>query len=390
MFQKLKNIFHLFQAVLANIIFGFPSRKLTVIGVTGTDGKTTTTHLIYHILKSAGKKVSMVSTVYAKVGGKEYDTGLHTTTPNSFLIQKLLKDAVRNADNYFVLETTSHAIDQNRVFGIKFDYAVETNITHEHLDYHKTYQQYLKTKTGLLLNARYPFINADDVSFRGISRLLEEKHKQYVSYGFSKNAMSNVDMTPYTSGFNRHNYLAAYTVVKAIGISDRLIRSSLKTFTLPPGRLEVVYQKEFTVIIDFAHTPYAFESALPEIRKQFLHKGGRLIHVFGAAGLRDSSKRTLMGEASNRYADIIILTEEDYRTEDPKKIAQALAKGITKRPYSIILDRQEAIDKAIALARKSDVIVITGKSHEKSLCRGKTEYPWNEHEAVKKALQKIS
>ncbi len=139
--QKLKNIYHLFKAVIANIYYGFPSRRLKIIGVTGTDGKTTTTHLIYHILKVAGKRVSMISSVYANIGSKVYDTGFHVTTPNPLEIQKYLNLAVKNKDEYFVLETTSHALDQNRVWGVNYKISVVTNITEEHLDYHKTYEE---------------------------------------------------------------------------------------------------------------------------------------------------------------------------------------------------------------------------------------------------------
>src|SRR3989339_1761298 len=152
--QKIKNIYHLFQAVLANIFYGFPSRKLKVIGITGTDGKTTTTHLIAHILKTAGKKASFVSSVYASIGGVESDIGFHVTTPSSFILQKLLKQSADNHDEYFVLETTSHALDQNRVWGIKYEIGVITNITHEHLDYHRTYEEYVKAKLKLLLNSK--------------------------------------------------------------------------------------------------------------------------------------------------------------------------------------------------------------------------------------------
>src|SRR3990167_796186 len=161
--QKLKNIYHLFQAILANLWYGFPSRRLKVIGVTGTDGKTTTTHLIAHILKTAGKKTSFVSTVCASIGGKESDIGFHVTTPSPFALQKLLKHSVDNNDKYFVLETTSHAIDQNRIWGIKYEIGVITNITHEHLDYHKNYEEYRNTKYKLLLNSKVAILNeADD------------------------------------------------------------------------------------------------------------------------------------------------------------------------------------------------------------------------------------
>jgi UDP-N-acetylmuramoyl-L-alanyl-D-glutamate--2,6-diaminopimelate ligase len=187
--------------------------------------------------------------------------------------------------------------------------------------------------------------------------------------------------------FNQHNYSLAYMVCKQLGISDREILKAMMTFKLPKGRVDLVYDKDFKVIIDFAHTPNALLQLLPAIRKQFLKNGGRLIHVFCSAGLSDFTKRPLMGEASAKYSDIIFLTEEDYRTEDLIKICEQISSGIKNKEHKIILDRQEAINQAVKTAKASDVVVLTGKAHEKSLCRGKTEYEWDEYEAVKKALK---
>lgn len=371
--QKLKNIYHLFQAVLANLWYGFPSRKLKVIGVTGTDGKTTTTHLIAHILKMADKKVSFVSSVVT--------SGFHVTTPSSFALQKLLKKSAENNDEYFVLETTSHALDQNRVWGIKYEIGVVTNITHEHLDYHKTYEEYVKTKLKLLLNSKVAVINEDDESYKLLSQKLKVKSQKYNS------KVKILEELPELTKFNQYNYAAAYTVCQQLGLSDEVILKAMKTFQLPKGRFDLVYDKDFKVIIDFAHTPNALLQLLPEIRKKYLKKNGRLIHVFGSAGLRDFTKRPLMGEASDKFSDIIILTEEDYRTEDSQLICQQITSRIKNKNYQIILDRQRAINKAIKTAKKNDVIVITGKGHENSLCRGKIEHPWDEYEAVEKALK---
>jgi len=362
--QKLKNIYHLFQAILANLCYGFPSRRLKVIGITGTDGKTTTAHLIAHILKRAGKKVSFVSSVYASIGGVESDIGFHVTTPSSFALQKLLKQSADNHDEYFVLETTSHALDQNRVWGINYEVGVITNITHEHLDYHRTYEEYENTKLKLLKMAKVGIKNTSIIS-------------------------SIVKKIPNLTEFNQSNYSSAYNVCKQLGLSDEKILKAMKTFQLPKGRLDLVYDKNFKVIIDFAHTPNALLQLLPAIRKLYLKGNGRLIHVFGSAGLRDFTKRPLMGQASGRYSDLVILTEEDYRTEDPQLICQQIISGIKNKTYEIIIDRQQAISKAIKIAKKGDVVVLTGKAHEKSLCRGKTEYPWDEYEAVRKAMKTV-
>jgi len=397
--QKLKNIYHLFQAIIASIIYSFPSRKLKVIGVTGTDGKTTTTHLIAHILKMGGKKVSFVSSVFASIGGKESDIGFHVTTPSSFALQKLLKQSADNGDEYFILETTSHSLDQNRVWGIRYEIGVMTNITHEHLDYHKTYEEYLATKVKLLKMAKVSIVNKDDISYEKIKNL-GLRIKNYNS------EFKNSEQLKELTKFNQYNYSAAYAVCKEIGLSDELILSALKTFELPKGRLDLIYDKDFKIIIDFAHTPNALLQLLPAIRKQYLKKHGRLIHVFGSAGLRDFTKRPLMGEASGKYSDLIILTEEDYRTEDPTNICQAIASGFeeekvakvhynqlincSEKSYSVILNREKAIREAVKIAKKGDIIVLTGKAHEKSLCRGKIEYPWDEYEAVKEAIKRLN
>lgn len=395
--QKIKNIFHLFKAILANIYYHFPSQRLKVIGVTGTDGKTTTTHLIYHILKSAGKKVSMISTVYAKIGDREFDTGFHVTTPDVFLLQKLLSESVKNGDEYFVLETTSHALDQNRVWGIKYEIGVITNITHEHLDYHQTYEEYVKAKIKLLKAAKIRLVNEED---KKSYRLIKNSKLKIQIYNSKLKILTQIKGL---TKFNRQNYSAAYYVCKALGLTENQILRGMLTFKLPPGRMELVYDGSFKVIVDFAHTPNAFTQILPEIKKKYLRTGGKLIHVFGSAGLRDFSKRPLMGEVSGKFADKIILTEEDYRTEDLYKICQQIAIGVARqgfkwinekffeqsddKTYTIITNRQKAINKAIKIARKGDVILITGKAHEKSLCRGKKEYRWSEYQAVESALK---
>jgi len=373
-FQKIKNIYHFFAAVLANIWYGFPGRKLKIIGVTGTDGKTTTTHLIYHILKTAGKKVSMVSSVYAKIGDQEYDIGFHVTTPSPFQIQKFLKMAADDGCNYFVLETTSHALDQYRVWGVNYEIGIVTNITNEHLDYHLDYEDYVKTKAKLLQKSKLAVINSDDRSYRLlIDQIPKTRYQKYdAKFKYS-------EKLPKLTEFNKYNYSAAYTACKSLDIKDETIVEAMKTFKLPKGRLEVVYDKDFKVVVDFAHTPNALENILSSL-------GKNIIHVFGSAGLRDHLKRSQMGKISGQYAKKIILTEEDYRTEDPVKICKQIASGISEKKYEIIVDRQEAIKKAISLAKSGDTVVITGKGHEKSLCRGKKEYPWNDQLAVFKVL----
>lgn len=402
--RQFKNLFHLLEAITANIYYGFPSRDLKIIGVTGTDGKTTTASLIYHILKIADRKTSMISTVYANIGGNLYETGLHTTTPNAYDVQKYLRLAVKNHDEFFVLETTSHAIDQNRVWGVDFAISVITNITHEHLDYHRTYNNYLKTKAKLLQSSNTPIVNADDKSYDQLKQLLPQK---YYSYSRERKADFGLNQTIIKlnlSDFNESNYLAAYSVAKLLDIPEDKINQALKTFILPQGRLELVYNKDFKIIVDFAHTPNAINVLLKDIKNKISNKG-RIIHVFGSAGLRDHTKRPLMGKTSGSYADIILLTEEDCRVEDPLKICKEMSQGLegkkfnevspkqlnysSNKVYSIIIDRLSAVNKAVAIAQKGDIVLLTGKGHEKSLCRGKKEYPWDEKKAVMEAIKKV-
>lgn len=401
MWQKIKNIYHIFEGLIANLIYNFPSHNINVIGVTGTDGKTTTTHLIYHILKKNHYPTSMISTVYAKIGNREYETGLHVTTPSSFMIQKFLSQAVKNKQKYFVLETTSHALDQNRVFGVKYLIGIITNITHEHLDYHKNFDEYIKTKTKLLNQSQVAIVNTQDPLFPKIKKYITNESLKIIDYSKNKEKIK-IKFIP-APFFD--NYVAAYTVGRSLNIPHQKIIAAMKTFQLPPGRLDVVYNKKFKVIIDFAHTPNAFQTILPFIKERFLKNGDRLIHVFGCAGLRDKLKRSKMGKISSQYANLIIITEEDYRTENLDMICQQIVSGIDRKKFNfknakevknnenhiftVITDRYQAIKFAIKLAKENDVILLTGKGHEKSLARGKREYPWDEKKAVLKILKEL-
>ncbi len=384
MWQKIKNIYHLFTAILADTLLLFPSRKLTVIGVTGTDGKTTTVSLIYHILKSSGKNVSMLSSVSARIGDKEYDTGFHVTTPSPFTLQKFLKKAVSKGSEYFILEVTSHALDQQRIWGIPFKIGVLTNITSEHLDYHKNFENYVKTKEKLLKIAEIAIVNRDDASYKLLNETKSSKSdKSWITYGLSDNF--KVDSEVLIGDFNKLNALAAVSVCKALGISDENIKKAIKTFKLPLGRVDFVYDEDFTVVIDFAHTPNAFDQLLSCLRQQ---TKGRIIHVFGSAGERDSKKRPVMGKVSSNYADILILTAEDPRSEDVNKIIEEIESGISNNKVEVrkIPDRSEAIKTAVRMVQASDLVLVTGKGHEKSMTFGKKDTPWDEYEAIKTAL----
>ena len=405
MWQGIKNVYHLGIAILANIFYGFPSRKLRVIGVTGTDGKTTTTNLIYNILNTADFKTSMVSSVGAIISGKKYEIGFHVTTPSSFAVQRFIKKTVYSGSKFLVLETTSHALDQYRVFGINFEVGVLTNVTHEHLDYHKTYENYVKTKAKLLKMAKIAIVNRDDESYRQISNF-KFLISKLVTYGMGKNSDINPENFPFKTKligeFNKYNILAAISACKELGISASAIRKGIESFVPPLGREDIVYKKDFTVMIDFAHTPNAFDQILKSVRPMVK---GKLIHVFGSAGLRDVTKRPIMGEISSQYADIIILTSEDPRSEKISKIMDDIFSGIQNSKFKIqnynskikslgdknivfkVPDRQDAINFAIKMAKKGDFVIITGKSHEKSMNYGHGEVAWDEYGVVKQGLR---
>ncbi len=396
--QTIKNFYHLLVASLANLWLGFPSRNLIVIGVTGTDGKTTTTSLIHHILKSSGLNSSMISSIGAEINGKKYPLPPHMTTLPPFSLQKFIKKAAgQKTKNYLVLEVTSHSLDQFRVFGINFEIGIITNVTSEHLDYHRTYENYVKTKTKLLRMSKIAVLNEDDESFAVIRKELDKivsKKSKIITYGLHKSSDINPIDFRYKSKlighFNKYNILAGIAVCISLGIKKEKIIDAVGKFNPPMGRQDVVYDNNFIVMIDFAHTPNSFREILSALRKKVK---GRIIHVFGSAGQRDTLKRPEMGKISSEFCDIVIVTSEDPRSENIEKIIDEVISGIKNNQDRIkkstlfrIPNRQEAITEAIRMAKKNDMVLLTGKSHEKSMNYGAGERPWDEYEAVKKAL----
>lgn len=401
------NLFlHLPMAILANLRYGFPSRSLKVIGVTGSDGKTTTATIIYEILHQAGKKVALISTVSAKIGGKEVETGFHVTTPDPWLLQKLIKEIADRNFEYLVLEATSHGLAQYRLFGINIFAGVITNITHEHLDYHKSMDNYRRAKSKLFKQTKFAVLNKDDSSYNFLLDKTNRKAK-IVTYGLNSSSEYNPVSFPFStklSGeYNKYNCLAAIATTKILGIEDKIIRNSLYIFKGVRGRMEEIEEGQgFRLIIDFAHTPNALENALITLKKQLKGKG-RLISVFGCAGLRDVEKRPMMGEISTKIADISVFTAEDPRTESLDMIIGQMVEGAMKtgaknmkdsnktskkgRYFAIVPDRREAIRYAINLARRDDIIGIFGKGHEQSMCFGTTEYPWDDRKIATKLVK---
>jgi len=408
---------------------GFPARKMRVIGVTGTDGKTTTCNFIYQILKTAGYPVGMISTVSAVIGDETIDTGFHVTTPDAPQIQDLLaKMAAREPHpiTHVVLETTSHGLAQSRVSACEYDIGVFTNITHEHLDFHGTYENYRAAKALLIEelektvqkdqgNIRLAVLNRDDSSFEYLREVVNRfSAVKMVAYGRSLEAdirAENIEIINQKPRFtivdsngkrafvqlnlmgeyNIYNALAAWcATVEGLGIRAEVAAEGLRQVSAIPGRMErVELGQPYLAIVDFAHTPNALRNALISARK--LTKG-RVIAVFGSAGLRDREKRWQMAEIGVKLADICILTAEDPRTENLEAILLAMksgadaAGGVEGKNYFRIADRRAAIRMAVRLARAGDVLIVLGKGHEQSMCFGEIEYAWDDRVALKSAI----
>jgi len=415
--QDIKNIYHLILSVLANLIYGFPSRKLFVIGVTGTDGKTTTATLIYEIMKKAKIKTALVTTVSAYIDNKTIDTGFHVTSPNPFLLQKLMKEAVVKGCTHIVLEVTSHGLDQHRFWGISFEIGVITNVTHEHLDYHKSFLNYVNTKAKLVKTSKKVVLNKDDESFKLFKKSSKNENK-VISYAISKKAdftakkvktsehglefvltssSQNYSIKSNLHGiYNCSNILAAVSTCSELKIKTETVRKALKDFGGVSGRLESVDMgQKFKVYIDFAHTPNSLQKVLVTLKSE-LDKNAKLIVVFGCAGERDILKRPIMAKISTEIAEVSIFTEEDPRSEKLKEILNQMVNGVKKEDlmkrkhlYLVIPDRKKAIHKALKLANDKDIVVICGKGHEKSMSYENLEVPWSDQKITKEALNEF-
>ncbi len=408
-------------AEISAAFYNFPARWLTMIGVTGTDGKTTTSALIYNILQTAGIRAGMISTVGAKLGSEELDTGFHVTTPEAPDVQRYLSLMRSEGITHVVLESTSHGLAQYRVGSCEFDLGVVTNITHEHLDYHGSYEAYRDAKALLFRfladtqpkerdTPRLAVLNKDDQSYPYLHELTRVREAAYSLYpgadlwpeqvvqnraGLSFIAAGKGFRQAVTSRlpglFNVSNCLAAMTAtVYGLGIDPGTAAAGIASLPAVPGRMERVEMgQEFLCIVDFAHTPNALRVALQTVRQM---TAGRVIAVFGSAGLRDRAKRRMMSEAAIELADLTVLTAEDPRTESLEDILAEMGEaakksgGVEGKTYWRIPDRGKAIRFALSLAKKGDVVISCGKGHEQSMCFGTVEYPWDDRIAMRAAL----
>ena len=408
-------------AYLSAAFYSFPARQLTMIGVTGTDGKTTTSTLIYQILQAAGLQAGIISTVSAVIGDQSIDTGFHVTTPDAPDVQRYLARMLDAGLTHVVLEATSHGLAQQRVGACEFDVGVVTNITHEHLDYHGSYEEYRRAKARLFTglaetgakpqgNPRLAVLNRDDSSHDYLSQVTSVRQLAYslhpgapVWAGDIVQEKDGLRFTAHGPGFdlpvscslvgeyNVSNCLAAIAAtVVGLGIDPEAASRGIARLHGVPGRMERIERgQDFTAIVDFAHTPNALRVTLETARRM---TRGRVIVVFGSAGLRDRAKRRMMAEVSGELADLTILTAEDPRTESLDAILDEMARAARERGALAdktlwqVPDRGQAIRKAIELARPGDLVIACGKGHEQSMCFGTTEYPWDDRVAMNAAL----
>jgi UDP-N-acetylmuramoyl-L-alanyl-D-glutamate--2,6-diaminopimelate ligase len=409
---------------------GHPARQMVMLGVTGTDGKTTTASLIHAILMAAGLKAGLISTVSAVIGGERLDTGFHTTTPEAPQVQAYLARMAAAGLTHCVLEVTSHGLAQERVAGCEFDVAVVTNITHEHLDFHGTWEAYRNAKgllfAGLAQAARKPggphkaaVLNADDASHDYLASLLGgvrawrygrqaeldvwARDVAVVPGGLSFTAVAGqaafAVRTSLAGMHNVSNCLAAIAAtVCALGLPAEAAAQGIAGLPGVPGRMEAIdLGQPFTAIVDFAHTPNALRRALEAARHMLASagKGGRIIAVFGSAGLRDIEKRRLMAETSAELADLTVLTAEDPRTEPLAAILEMMAEGARRKgglegsTFFRVPDRGQAIRLALRLAQPGDIVLACGKGHEQSMCFGTVEYHWDDRTAMRAGLAEL-
>jgi len=379
----LLDFYYWLWAFAGAVVFGFPSQKLIVIGVTGTSGKSTTVDFITRILEAAGNKVASTSSIRFKVAGKEWKNAMKMTMPGRFVIQKVLRQAVNAGCKYAVVEVTSEGIKQFRHKFINFDTVVFLNLTPEHIESHGGFKNYRDAKLELFKATKnVHIINTDDENAK---YFFDVRAKKIITFGLQKGDV-NKNNSPFhlniLGNFNDYNALAAIAVAKNYGISLEVYQKALQKVQGLPGRLEVVVKDPFWVVVDYAFTKEQLEASYKSLNSR------PLVCVLGACGGgRDKWKRPILGKVASQYCKEIIITDEDPYDEDPLEIMQQVAGGIENKSYSIVLDRKEAIKKAIELAKPGETVIITGKGAEPLMCiAGGKKIPWDDRQIAKEFL----
>lgn len=397
--------YHYLQSLAAGIKYGFPGKPLRVIGVTGTNGKTTTAFMIWQMLNHTGYKTGLMTTVAWGVDKLQPELG-HMTTVDAFTLNSRIANIKNQGAEFLVLEVTSHALAQFRTLGIPIEIAVFTNLTHDHLDYHKTLAKYRAAKGKLFKKAEFSILNADDSA----TSYYKQIAKSFTTYGINNGEYRATDIKLGVSGvqysldglkiktnipgeFNVYNSLAATLVGQRLCLTDKQITDGIKSLQNVEGRMNVIDEGQpFTVIVDYAHAPDALEKVFASVKG---HKG-KIISVHGGAGRRDPSTRPIRGEILAKNSDIVIITEDDSRDEDPEKIAAGFIQGAEKYGKKLgkdlfkELDRAKAIKLALEKAQKGDLVLILGKGHEKTILRADGPHDFEDIKVARKILKKLS
>jgi UDP-N-acetylmuramoyl-L-alanyl-D-glutamate--2,6-diaminopimelate ligase len=411
--NRVTNTYHLFEAIVANIRYRFPSRKMKVVMVTGTNGKTTTVAYIGKILEAAGYKVGVVSTAFYQIGDEFIPNEDNMTVVNTFKLQAMINRMRRAGCDHLVLEVTSHSLVQHRVWGIPCEVAVMTNLTQDHLDYHGTMENYAAAKAKLFVRQpRFIVLNRDDEWFNYFDEYRAKEVK--INYGSSEQAecqIAKVELhkegsdvhyvidhtvklavhTELAGKFNVYNATAAVAACYLLRVDLKDIQKGVKALKSVPGRLQKVsIGQPFDVIVDYAHTPDALQNVLETVKA--LTKN-RVILVFGATGDRDKTKRPIMGGIAVKLADRIILTDEESYSENPDVIRDDIRRGVESAgggaKTAEIADRKDAIGKALSIARRGDAVLITGMGHEQFRIIGDKRVPWNDATVARSLLKKM-
>jgi UDP-N-acetylmuramoyl-L-alanyl-D-glutamate--2,6-diaminopimelate ligase len=410
----LLNWYHWFLPMIGAVLYGFPSKKIKIIGVAGTDGKTTTVNLITAILKEAGYKIASISSIQFEIEFKEWKNTLKMTMPGRFNLQRFLKNAVKAGCQYAILEVTDEGIKQHRHRFINFKTAVLTNITPEHIEAHGSFEKMRQENEKLFQVAKEAhIINLDDENKEYFLRYPAEKKYFYEIKNQKPNIkntnqnskileeIENLELNLKLPGkFNIYNALAAVCVGLSQGVDLEVCKKALEKVEVVPGRMEVIIKKPFKAIIDYAHTVNALETVYQTIQNsKFKIQNSKLICVFGSCGGgRDRWKRSEFGKIAAKYCNEIILTNEDPYDENPRKIIEEIESGFSQisnskfqiLKYEKILDRREAIKKALKLAKPGDIVIITGKGREPWICvAGGKKIPWDDGQIVKEEFKKI-
>ena len=402
--------YHFAQSILANLKYHRPAKHLRVIGVTGTNGKTTTCFMIWYMLRAAGYKAALMTTVAYGVDELKPELG-HMTTVDAFTLNRRISDIKKAGAEFLVLEVTSHALAEYRTLGIPFEIAVFTNLTHDHLDYHRTLTNYRAAKGKLIKSAKFSILNADDPATKYYKPLARE----YITYGIKKgdfhaqsiklgisgvkysyhDIFSDKEMTITTKipgEFNVYNSLAAAVVGSRLGLSKTQIENGISSLTGVEGRMNLIDEGQpFTVIVDYAHAPDALEIVFNSLGNHH----GRIISVHGGAGRRDPSTRPIRGRILAHYSDIVIITEDDSRDEDPEKIAAGFLDGAKKegktmgKDLFLELNRQKAITLALKMARPNDIVLLLGKGHEKTILRSDGPHDFVDASVARQVLHSL-